>query len=146
MLPNAIVIGCAAASLASTIGVLAITKLPNRLRALKRSAIVATVCLMTMAVSYGLTARVRSPAFDLARNEAPSHEWFESVHEAQEATQMILPCALFVLAMLLVQIISILTPLRQWIVTQDVDLIARDQIALHKASAQAAPTTAANPS
>lgn len=144
MLSNSIVIACAAATLASTTSMMVTATLPNRLRALKWSLMVATACLLTMGMTYALTARVRSPGIDFARDGAPSQAWLESVHQAQESTQMIVPCALFVLAMLLVQAASIMTPLRQFITMQDVDLVARDQIALHKASAgKASAKTAA---
>ena len=38
------------------------------------------------------------------------------------------------LALLAVQLLAVLTTLRQFIVTQEIDLIARDQVALHQAT------------
>ncbi len=38
------------------------------------------------------------------------------------------------LALLAVQLLAVLTTLRQFVVTQEIDLIARDQVALHQAA------------
>ena len=136
MTMNALVIGCAVAVLLQTGNVIRHSKLVLRLQAFSYSLMIAIPSLLTMAITYMVQVRVRNPRPVASSGEQVDAAWFASVSEAQTATSSMIIGALVMLALLAVQLLAVLTTLRHFVVTQESDLIARDQVALHQATKQ----------
>ncbi|MGK0202410.1 MAG: hypothetical protein ACI9S9_001477, partial [Planctomycetota bacterium] len=109
-------------------------KLALRLQAFGYSLMIAVPLFVTLSITYLVAVRVRNPQFALSRGEQVDAAWFVSVSEAQEATSSVIIGAMFILAMLAVQLLGVLSKLRQFVVTHEIDLVARDQIAMHQAT------------
>lgn len=129
---NAIVAGCAVAMLMNTGNVFRHTKLVLRLQAFRYSLMVGVPWLIALAITYMVQVRVRNPELALSRGGQVDAAWFASVSEAQGATMNLVMGAVFIGVMLAVQLLAVLSTLRQFVVTQEIDLIARDQVAMHQ--------------
>lgn len=131
---NALVIGCAIAMLTQTGNIFRHTKLVLRLQAFSYSLMFAIPSLLAMVITYIVQVRVRNPLPVGASGEQVDAAWFASVSEAQTATSGLMMGALFLVVMLAVQLLAVLTTLRRFVLTQEIDLLARDQVALHQAT------------
>lgn len=130
---SSIIIGALVQAVMFTPPVLACRNLEKKLRVFRRSVAVTVTTLLAAGISYAIEVKVADTTRSLARGELISPEWYRSVSEAQAATSMLLVGALIV-----VQTFSVVGELRRFVITQDVDLVARDQAALHAANEAAA--------
>lgn len=110
--------------------------LVQRLQILSRSTIVAIVSAVLMVLAYTDVAAIPRPPVDLWDGEKLDVHWFARVDAAQDANRMIVMAGVGVLALLGVQVLAVLASLRSFVVTQEIDLVARDQVALHKATGE----------
>ena len=131
---NAIVIGCGVAAIMLTGHVLSCRQLVQRLQAFSYSIMVLIPGLLAVAIAYAIEVRVRDPRLVLARGEQLDSAWFTSVSQAQTSTSMLLVGAMFIFALMAVQLLAVLTLARRFVVTQEIDLVARDQVAMHQAT------------
>ena len=111
-------------------------KLVQRLQVLSRSTLVAIVCAVLMVLAYTDVAAIPRPPADLWDGEKLDASWFAAVDAAQDANRMIVMAGVGMFALLGVQALAVLASLRSFAVTQEIDLVARDQVALHKATGE----------
>jgi hypothetical protein len=102
-------------------------KLVQRLKAFCFALMIAVPCLTAVAITYLVEVRVRDP-----RGREVDAAWFTSVSEAQQATTGVVLGAMLIVGLLALQLLGVLVALRQFVMTQEIDLISRDQIALHQ--------------
>jgi uncharacterized membrane protein YdbT with pleckstrin-like domain len=131
---SSIIIGALVQAVMFTPAVLASRNLEKKLRVFRRSLAVTLTTLLAAGISYAVEVKVANPSFSLARGEPISPEWYRSVSEAHAATSVLLVGALMVILLIAVQAFSVVGELRRFVITQDVDLVARDQAALHAAN------------
>lgn len=122
-----LVYGCVFAMVLLTGRVYGSVKLVQRLKAFCCALMIAMPCLIAVAAIYLFEARVHDP-----RSQEVDAAWFTSVSEAQQATTVVIVGAVSIAALLALQMLGVLIALRQFVMAQEIDLISRDQIALHQ--------------
>ena len=134
MLINAFVAACAVLAIVLTGQVLHRRTLVQRLQAFRYSIMVLVPSLIALAIVYAVEARIRDPRLPITRGDAVDVAWFTSVSEAQSMASMLLVGVMFVFVLLAVQLLAVLTLARRFVIAQEIDLVARDQIALHQST------------
>ena len=99
--------------------------------------------LVALGIAYALEVKVSNPTLALVRDGKVEPAWYAAVAAAHHTTELLLAGLLSMLLLLAVQLVSLVGELRSFIVTQEVDLVARDQAALHAANQAAAAATCA---
>lgn len=127
--------GCFAVMLFTTINLFCLPTLVKRLKRFGGSLIFAVLYLVAMVSIYVSKYRVGDPSSVLAKKgDQLDPAWFSSVWEAQQATSMLLVTGGVTLFMLGLQLLGVLSKLRQFVLEHQADLMTRDQIAMHQAT------------
>ena len=117
--------------------------LERKLWSFRYSLLVLIPTLVALGIAYVTEVNVSDPTLAVVRDGNVEPAWYAAVAEAHHTTELLLAGLLGMLMLLAVQLVSLVSQLRSFIVTQEVDLVARDQAALHAANQAAAAATCA---